>query len=534
MVALAAVDDDPQQHPLGEHLALGVAEAIEHGAQRARAPGVPPSSLMSRPSPEVISSSGPIGVAPCETQAAARRRRSARRPRRRARRARRETAPPGRAACGARDAAEHRHAGRAVGELGEHGVGGEGVRIGQQDRAARALQVGHAGDRHAVLDLGDLGVERRDEAVLERRRPHGDRRPALDLATVADDAARAAADQHVRRKRLVDALERRLGIGEMRAGGEHDGEVDRAALQLGGDLGRRLDRAGPRIGCGGQATRDAHAHRLRTILAGRTRPYWVRGARMLALFGPTGVGKTDVAIALAERIRARGGRPVAVSADALQVYRGLEILTGVPDARQQARLEHRLISFLPVDARFSVAEYAALAHAEIDGLLAEGATPIVVGGTGLYLRAALARARAAPAAAAGRAGAAAGRRSRRAARRRCTRELALAAPNAAARINPADSHRIIRALELHEQGALDDAPTARPTACGPPTRATRPASSASSATATSSTRASTAASTRWWPRRRRGGAARGRGRRVSHRARRARLRASCCAATSTR
>ncbi|MGH2901083.1 MAG: tRNA (adenosine(37)-N6)-dimethylallyltransferase, partial [Solirubrobacteraceae bacterium] len=111
---------------------------------------------------------------------------------------------------------------------------------------------------------------------------------------------------------------------------------------------------------------------------------------MLALFGPTGVGKTDVALALADRIRARGDHPVAVSADALQVYVGLEILTGVPDAAQRARLEHRLISFVPIDARFSVGDYAELAHAEIDGLLAAGATPIVVGGTGLYLRAALA------------------------------------------------------------------------------------------------------------------------------------------------
>jgi tRNA dimethylallyltransferase len=112
---------------------------------------------------------------------------------------------------------------------------------------------------------------------------------------------------------------------------------------------------------------------------------------VLALFGPTCVGKTDVAIALAQRIRARGGRSVAVAADALQVYAGLEILTGAPDAQQLERLEHRLVSFVSVGARFSVAEYAALAHAEIDGLLAEGTTPIVVGGTGLYLRAALAQ-----------------------------------------------------------------------------------------------------------------------------------------------
>ena len=81
---------------------------------------------------------------------------------------------------------------------------------------------------------------------------------------------------------------------------------------------------------------------------------------------------------------------MAVSADALQVYAGLETLTGVASAEEQTALEHRLVSFLPLDATFSVGEYAALAHAEIDGLLAAGRRPIVVGGTGLYLRAALA------------------------------------------------------------------------------------------------------------------------------------------------
>ena len=115
-----------------------------------------------------------------------------------------------------------------------------------------------------------------------------------------------------------------------------------------------------------------------------------RPSAVLAIFGPTGVGKTAVAVALADRLRASGERPVAVSADALQVYRGLETLTGVPTAAERARLEHRLVSILPVDARFSVGEYAELAHAEIDRLLAHGARPIVVGGTGLYLRAALA------------------------------------------------------------------------------------------------------------------------------------------------
>src|SRR2546425_5087037 len=109
----------------------------------------------------------------------------------------------------------------------------------------------------------------------------------------------------------------------------------------------------------------------------------------IALFGPTGVGKTAIAVVLAELLRARGEDPVAVSADALQVYAGLEILTGVASAAERTALEHRLVSFLPLDATFSAGEYAALAHAELDGLLAAGRRPIIVGGTGLYLRAAL-------------------------------------------------------------------------------------------------------------------------------------------------
>jgi len=180
---------------------------------------------------------------------------------------------------------------------------------------------------------------------------------------------------------------------------------------------------------------------------------------VLALFGPTGVGKTDVALAVAERIRARGGRPVAVSADALQVYRGLEILTGVPDPAQRARLEHRLVSFLPLDARFSVAEYAQLAHAEIDVLLTHGASPMVVGGTGLYLRAALAELKLRPPPSEGLREhwqdelRARGSEALHA-------ELARAAPWAAQTIDRRDRHRIVRALELHDQGALQPPTTA--------------------------------------------------------------------------
>ncbi|HET8978034.1 MAG TPA: tRNA (adenosine(37)-N6)-dimethylallyltransferase MiaA [Solirubrobacteraceae bacterium] len=176
-------------------------------------------------------------------------------------------------------------------------------------------------------------------------------------------------------------------------------------------------------------------------------------AAVIALFGPTGVGKTDVAIALARRLRRRGEDPVAVSADALQVYEGLETLTGAATAAQRAELEHRLIAFLPVDATFSAGQYAELAHAEIDGLLGSGRRPIVVGGTGLYLRAALTELSLRPPPPEG-------------VRQRWLDELdrrgpaalhallVQRAPWAAEAILPTDRQRIVRALELLDAGEL--------------------------------------------------------------------------------
>jgi tRNA dimethylallyltransferase len=112
--------------------------------------------------------------------------------------------------------------------------------------------------------------------------------------------------------------------------------------------------------------------------------------RVLAIFGPTAIGKTGVAIEVAERLRERGEDPVAISCDSIQVYRGLEVLSGAATPAERERLEHRLVGIAGVDEEFSAGRFAELAHAEIDGLLAAGRRPIVVGGTGLYLRAALA------------------------------------------------------------------------------------------------------------------------------------------------
>jgi tRNA dimethylallyltransferase len=112
--------------------------------------------------------------------------------------------------------------------------------------------------------------------------------------------------------------------------------------------------------------------------------------QVLALFGPTAVGKTGVAIEVAERLREGGEDPVAVNCDSIQVYRGLETLSGAASEGERGQLEHRLLSFVEPGEEFSAGRYAELAHAEIDSLLERGRRPIVVGGTGLYLRAALA------------------------------------------------------------------------------------------------------------------------------------------------
>jgi tRNA dimethylallyltransferase len=172
---------------------------------------------------------------------------------------------------------------------------------------------------------------------------------------------------------------------------------------------------------------------------------------VVALFGPTGVGKTAVAIALAERLRKEGEDPVAVSADALQVYAGLELLTGAATPAERAQLEHRLLSFVPVHEPFSAGRYARLAHAEIDGLLAAGRRPIVVGGTGLYLRAALAELDLRPPVPA----AVRERRQAQLAARGAPAlhaELAARDPEAAAAVVPTDAQRVTRALELLDSG----------------------------------------------------------------------------------
>jgi tRNA dimethylallyltransferase len=161
----------------------------------------------------------------------------------------------------------------------------------------------------------------------------------------------------------------------------------------------------------------------------------------IAIVGPTASGKSAVAEALAQ------GTPAElVSADAMQAYRGLPLLTNQDDHPA------RLVGIWPLEREASVGAFAPLAHAAIDEILASGATPIVVGGTGLYLRAALAELELPPAA-------------DPVARERWQRlydvqgpaaahaRLADLDPAAASALHPNDRQRVVRALELAESGS---------------------------------------------------------------------------------
>ena len=165
-----------------------------------------------------------------------------------------------------------------------------------------------------------------------------------------------------------------------------------------------------------------------------------RASLVLAIFGPTASGKTAVAEAVAERVPAE-----LVSADSMQVYRGLPVLTNQPKGPT------RLVGIWPLDQEASVGEYQRLAHAAVDEILVAGRTPIVVGGTGLYLRAALAELELPPAPPPGT-------RARferlydRLGAKLAHEALAVRDPDAAAAVHANDRRRVVRALELAELG----------------------------------------------------------------------------------
>lgn len=164
--------------------------------------------------------------------------------------------------------------------------------------------------------------------------------------------------------------------------------------------------------------------------------------RIVVIVGPTGAGKTRLSLALAERV---GGE--VVSADSQQVYTGMDIGTGKVTAAERARVPHHLLDVVTPDQEMTAARFIDLADAAIADITARGRPVIVCGGTGLYVRALLLGLFAGPPASPElRAELAAFARERGPAALHA--ELARVDPAAAAKIDPNDEKRMIRALEV--------------------------------------------------------------------------------------
>lgn len=104
--------------------------------------------------------------------------------------------------------------------------------------------------------------------------------------------------------------------------------------------------------------------------------------RVIVLLGPTAVGKTAASLLLARRLETE-----IISADSMQVYRGMDIATAKPTPQERALVRHHLIDVVEPSERFSAGQYLAEARAVIEGLHERGMVPLVVGGTGLYVAA---------------------------------------------------------------------------------------------------------------------------------------------------
>ncbi len=166
--------------------------------------------------------------------------------------------------------------------------------------------------------------------------------------------------------------------------------------------------------------------------------------KIVVLAGPTAVGKTEVAIAVARRFQGE-----IVSADSMQIYRGMDVGSAKPTAAEREAAVHHLIDFLDPGTPFSVAEYQKLARDAIAEIFARGKLPVVCGGTGLYVNSILyemdfSEQPADPAL--------------RAALQKMDAEalwqrLDRVDPSAAARIHPNNTKRLIRAIEVAESGS---------------------------------------------------------------------------------
>jgi tRNA dimethylallyltransferase len=186
----------------------------------------------------------------------------------------------------------------------------------------------------------------------------------------------------------------------------------------------------------------------------------VTSPRLWAVVGATGTGKSDLALDLAERLRARGNPAEIVNADAMQLYRGMDIGTAKLSVEERRGIPHHLFDVREVAEEAAVAWYQPLARAAIADIHARGGDAILVGGSGLYVSSVVFDFRFPP--------------RDRAIRARLERELdqlgmgvlfdrlRSADPETAERVDPRNGRRIVRALEVLEQGSTTHRATLPP------------------------------------------------------------------------
>lgn len=170
---------------------------------------------------------------------------------------------------------------------------------------------------------------------------------------------------------------------------------------------------------------------------------------VIAVVGPTASGKTALAVKIAQRFNGQ-----VVSADSMQIYKGMDIATAKPTAEEMGGIKHFLIDFLPTDVRFSVADYVSAAQECITHVNSDGYLPIIAGGTGLYVDSLLQNITFCE------------QKTDDAVRKRITEEyetvggekmllrLQSIDPETASRLHPSDKSRIVRALSLFESTGI--------------------------------------------------------------------------------